>query len=159
MAPFISEGCQRSESGRTCNMINGYHIDSIVDIRNQTELDAALDHPPDEVVRVGNYNTPQKQTSISMIFTRLLPSATREREHMINVRNSPADSESPTTYPGRTMCPLRPCRPALNNSFSETHLLCPYPVFNVDLAPSRSSLSGTPPGELGSPDNASESWT
>ena len=36
-------------------MINRNHVDGVVDIGRQAELDAALDHSPDEVVGVGNY--------------------------------------------------------------------------------------------------------
>jgi len=41
------------------------------------------------------------------------------------LKNLPAVRESPTTYPGRTMCPLKPLRPASKSSFSETHLVWP----------------------------------
>jgi hypothetical protein len=36
-------------------VIYWYHIDGIVDVRNKAQLDASLDQPPNEIVRVGYY--------------------------------------------------------------------------------------------------------
>ena len=102
------------QSRAPCNMIHWDHIDGIVDIRYQTKLDAPFNQPPDEVVSVGNYNTPPS----SSIRKR---SGLRESGEIA----SPADLASPTTYPGRTMWPLNPLFPASNSSFSDTDLLWP----------------------------------
>lgn len=64
----------------------------------------------------------QMKSSVLVTAERHHPSMSR---HEYQAPHLPADRESPTTYPGRTTCPFSPLRPASNNSFSETHLLCP----------------------------------
>ena len=48
------EGRYRCERCASSDMIDGYHVDRIVDIGDKTELDAALNESPEEVVRVGD---------------------------------------------------------------------------------------------------------
>lgn len=46
------------QSGAPRDMVNWDHVDSIIDVGHQSELNASLDKSPDEVVRVRNYKTP-----------------------------------------------------------------------------------------------------
>ena len=88
-------------------MIHGHHIDGIVDIRNEAQLDASLDKTPNKVIRVGYWcklGTLEVMQDLTKIYL-------------------PADCESPTTYPGRTMRPFNPLFAASVSNFSETHLV------------------------------------
>jgi hypothetical protein len=42
------------ESGGKSYVVDGNHVDGIIHVWHETELDAALHHSPDEVVRVSN---------------------------------------------------------------------------------------------------------
>jgi hypothetical protein len=55
------KGC---ESCRASYVVYGNHIDRVIDVRNKTELDAALDHAPEEVVSIGYCDIRVKCASI-----------------------------------------------------------------------------------------------
>ena len=37
-------------------MVNRYHVNRVIDIRNESELDATFDHAPDEIIGVRDLN-------------------------------------------------------------------------------------------------------
>lgn len=49
-----SRGRKSGEGGETGDVVNRAADNGIVDLRDKAQLDAALHHSPDEVIRVGN---------------------------------------------------------------------------------------------------------
>ena len=52
--PGWGQGRERSERATPGDVIDGHHVYGVVDVRDKTELDAALDEAPNEVVGVGH---------------------------------------------------------------------------------------------------------
>lgn len=92
------------------DMIDRDHVDGVIDIGAGGQLDASLDHSDEEVVGVGGCERTlaSAKTGGNETVGYLLPVL-----------------ESPSTYPGRTIVPFRPLRPASLMRNSPAHLLWP----------------------------------
>ena len=50
----IWEGCNGCQCGAASDVIDRNHVDGVVNIWNESELNASLDHPPDKIVGICN---------------------------------------------------------------------------------------------------------
>ncbi len=49
------KGATAASVGAARDVVDGDHVDRVVDIGDEPELDASLDHSPDEVIRVSDW--------------------------------------------------------------------------------------------------------
>lgn len=59
-------------------MIDRNHVDGVVDIGDESELDASLDHPPDKIVGVCNFEMSLRTNSLNPKIEQVYSPAVRE---------------------------------------------------------------------------------
>jgi hypothetical protein len=48
----VGEGRDGCEGGAASDVVHGDHVDGVVDVGDESELDTAFDEPPEEIIRI-----------------------------------------------------------------------------------------------------------